>query len=88
MFALIASLFFLAAAEPTPVPVKTLSDLEVPQYLKVNLGEVAEWSRALRQMELGQQRMQQGNSILNAPRVTTVGAFRKRPIKLKHGLRK
>ena len=75
MYALFASLVFLAAAETAPAPIKTIPDTEVLKYLKSNQGEVTEWSKATRQFELGQQRFQQGNSILNAPRITTVGAF-------------
>lgn len=78
-----ASLMLLAAAETAPAPVKSIPDSEVPQYLKANQGEVAEWGRALRQFELGQQRYQQGTSILNAPRVTTSGAFQETPEQVK-----
>jgi len=79
MYSLLASLVFFAAAETAPAPIKIIPDSEVPQYLKSNQGEVVEWGRALRQLELGQQRLQQGNSILNAPRVTTLGAFQETP---------
>lgn len=79
MFAFLASLALLAAAESSPAPAIIVSDPEVPQYLNFKQGEVAEWGRALQQMEKGQQRMQQGNSILNAPRITTVGAFQETP---------
>lgn len=79
MYALFASLVFLAAAETAPAPVKSIPDTEVLRYLKSNQGELTEWSKAMRQMELGQQRFQQGNSILNAPRITTVGAFQESP---------
>jgi len=75
MYALLASFALLAAAETAPVPVKNISDPEVPQYLKANQGEVIEWGKAVQQFEKGQQRLQQGNSILNAPRITTTGAF-------------
>ena len=75
MYAILASIALLAAAETAPVPLKIIPDPEVPQYLKANQGEVIEWGKALRQLELGQQRLQQGNSILNAPRITTTGAF-------------
>ena len=84
MYALFASIVLLAAAAETkPAPVKLIPDPDVPQYLKANQGEVAEWGKALRQFELGQQRFQQGNSILNAPRVTTVGAFQETPEQVK-----
>ena len=79
MYALLASFALLAAAETAPVPVKLISDPEVPQYLKANQGEVIEWGKALQQLDKGQQRLQQGNSILNAPRITTTGAFQETP---------
>ena len=79
MYALLASFALLAAAETAPAPVKLISDPEVPQYLKANQGEVIEWGRAVQQLEKGQQRLQQGNSILNAPRITTTGAFQETP---------
>lgn len=79
MYALLASFALLAAAETAPAPVKLISDPEVPQYLKANQGEVIEWGRAVQQFEKGQQRLQQGNSILNAPRITTTGAFQETP---------
>ena len=79
MYALLASFALLAAAETAPAPVKLISDPEVPQYLKANQGEVMEWSKAIQQFEKGQQRFQQGNSILNAPRITTAGAFQETP---------
>jgi hypothetical protein len=79
MYALLASFALFAAAETAPAPVKLIPDPEVPQYLKANQGEVVEWGKALRQLELGQQRLQQGNSILNAPRITTSGAFQETP---------
>jgi len=79
MYALLASFALLAAAETAPAPVKSISDPEVPQYLKANQGEVIEWGKALQQLEKGQQRLQQGNSILNAPRITTTGAFQETP---------
>jgi hypothetical protein len=79
MYAFLASFALLAAAETAPAPVKSISDPEVLQYLKSNQGEVAEWGKAVRQFELGQQRYQQGNSILNAPRITTAGAFQETP---------
>ena len=79
MYVLFASLVFLAAAETAPAPVKSIPDTEVLRYLKSNQGEVTEWSKAMRQLELGQQRFQQGTSILNAPRITTAGAFQETP---------
>jgi hypothetical protein len=79
MHAFLASLVLLAAADTAPAPVKLISDPEVLQYLKSSQGEVAEWGKAVRQFELGQQRFQQGNSILNAPRITTAGAFQETP---------
>ncbi len=79
MYALLASFALLAAAETAPAPIKFIPDPEVPQYLKANQGEVIEWGRAVQQLEKGQQRLQQGNSILNAPRITTTGAFQETP---------
>jgi hypothetical protein len=74
MLALLASLVVFAAGETAPaVPVPLIPDPEVPRYL--NTAERAEWGRALRQVELGQARMQQGTSIMNAPRIETKGAF-------------
>jgi hypothetical protein len=46
MFKFFASLAFLMAAETAPPPLKIIPDSEVPQYLKSNLGELAEWGRA------------------------------------------
>lgn len=83
MYALLASFALLAAAETAPAPIKFIPDPEVPQYLKANQGEVIEWGRAVQQLEKGQQRLQQGNSILNAPRITTTGAFQETPNRLK-----
>ena len=83
MYALLASFALLAAAETAPAPIKLIPDPEVPQYLKANQGEVIEWGKALQQLEKGQQRLQQGNSILNAPRVTTTGAFQETPEQVK-----
>jgi hypothetical protein len=79
MYVLFASLVFLAAAETAPAPVKSIPDTEVLRYLKSNQGEVTEWSKAMQQLEKGQQRFQQGTSILNAPRITTAGAFQETP---------
>lgn len=83
MYALLASFALLAAAETAPAPIKFIPDPEVPQYLKANQGEVIEWGRAVQQLEKGQQRLQQGNSILNAPRITTTGAFQETPEQVK-----
>ena len=74
MLALLASLVVFAAGETAPAPViPVIPDPEVPRYLTV--AERAEWSRAVRQVELGQARVQQGTSIMNAPRIETKGAF-------------
>jgi len=83
MYALLASFALLAAAETAPAPIKLIPDPEVPQYLRANQGEVVEWGKALQQLEKGQQRLQQGNSILNAPRITTTGAFQETPEQVK-----
>jgi hypothetical protein len=74
MLALFASLVVFAAGETTPPPpVPLIPDPEVPRYL--NTPERAEWGRAVRQVELGQARVQQGTSIMNAPRLESKGAF-------------
>ena len=74
MLALFASLVVFAAGETAaPPPVPLIPDPEVPRYL--NTAERAEWGRAVRQVELGQARVQQGTSIMNAPRLESKGAF-------------
>ena len=74
MLALFASLVVFAASETAaPPPVPLIPDPEVPRYL--NTAERAEWGRAVRQVELGQARVQQGTSIMNAPRIESKGAF-------------
>ena len=74
MLALFASLVVFAAGETaTPPPVPLIPDPEVPRYL--NIPERAEWGRAVRQIELGQARVQQGMSIMAAPRLESKGAF-------------
>ena len=74
MLALFASLVVLAAGETAPLPpVPIIPDPEVPRYL--NTAERAEWGRAVRQVELGQARVQQGMSIMGAPRLESKGAF-------------
>jgi hypothetical protein len=74
MLALFASLVVFAAGETAaPPPIPLIPDPEVPRYL--NTAERAEWGRAVRQIELGQARVQQGTSIMNAPRLETKGAF-------------
>jgi hypothetical protein len=74
MLALFASLVVFAAGETTPPPpVPLIPDPEVPRYL--NTPERAEWGRAVRQVELGQARVQQGMSIMSAPRLESKGAF-------------
>jgi hypothetical protein len=74
MLALFASLVVFAAGETAPPPpVPLIPDPEVPRYL--NTPERAEWGRAVRQVELGQARVQQGMSIMAAPRLESKGAF-------------
>lgn len=74
MLAFLASLVVFAAGETAPAPtIPLIPDPEVPRYL--NTAERAEWGRALRQVELGQARVQQGTSIMNAPRIESKGAF-------------
>lgn len=48
-----------------------MSDQEVPRYLRG--GELAEWSRARQMHDAGQSRIAQGTSIINTPRVQSVG---------------
>lgn len=74
MLAFLASLVVFAAGETAPAPtIPLIPDPEVPRYL--NTAERAEWGRALRQVELGHARVQQGTSIMNAPRIESKGAF-------------
>lgn len=74
MLAFLASLVVFAASESAPAPViPVIPDPEVPRYLSV--AERSEWSRSVRLVELGQARVQQGTSIMNAPHVETKGAF-------------
>lgn len=74
MLALLASLVVFAAGETAPPPpVPMIPDPEVPRYL--NTAERAEWGRAVRQVELGQARVQQGMSIMGAQRIESKGAF-------------
>ena len=74
MLALFASLVVFAAGETAPPPsVPMIPDPEVPRYL--NTVERSEWGRAVRQIELGQARVQQGMSIMGAPRLESKGAF-------------
>ena len=74
MLALFASLVVFAAGETAPPPsIPMIPDPEVPRYL--NTVERAEWGRAVRQIELGQARVQQGMSIMGAQRIESKGAF-------------
>ena len=75
MYALLASLIFVAAGEVAPPP--AVSDAEVVRYLRPN--ELVEWSNALRTNSAGETRVKTGQSIIrtsgggsapaNAPKV-------------------
>lgn len=70
MLAILASL--LLAASPAPVAQGTVSDADVPRYLRG--GELSEWSRARLLLDQGQGRLAQGTSIVNTPRAPAKGA--------------
>jgi len=61
----------LSATAAAVAPPQAMSDQEVPRYLRG--GELAEWSRARQMFDAGQSRIAQGTSIINAPRVQSVG---------------
>jgi len=87
MLALFASLVVFAAGETAPPPsVPMIPDPEVPRYL--NTVERSEWGRAVRQIELGQARVQQGMSIMGAPRLESKGAFAETAEQAKPALRR
>ena len=64
MYALLASLFFVAAGEVAPTTPPAIQDTEVVRYL--NPGELAEWNNSQRITSLGQARIRTGNSIMAA----------------------
>lgn len=70
MLAPLLALILSATAGPVAAP-QAMSDLEVPRYLRG--GELAEWSRARQMHDAGQARVSQGTSIINTPRVQSVG---------------
>ncbi len=70
MLAPLLALVLSATGAPVPAP-QVMSDLEVPRYLRG--GELAEWSRARQMHDAGQARVAQGTSIVNTPRVQSVG---------------
>ncbi len=78
----LAGLMFFAASGDAPKATEILRDDEVPNYL-VSAGDRAEWGSAKQQDEAGKKRVQTGNSILNAPRATTVSAGQETPDQLK-----
>jgi len=69
MFVLVASLLLAASSPAATTPV--IPDTEVVRYLRG--AEVAEWSRACHLFEAGRGRLNQGTSIMNAPRTQSVG---------------
>lgn len=70
MLAPFLALLLNLAAPPAAAP-QAMSDQEVPRYLRG--GELAEWSRARQMFDAGQSRITQGTSIINTPRVQSVG---------------
>ena len=62
MYALLASLIFVAAGEVAPPPPPAIPDAEVVRYLKPN--EMIEWNSAMRVTTAGENRVKTGQSIL------------------------
>ncbi|MEI6793913.1 MAG: hypothetical protein WCL05_01590 [Verrucomicrobiota bacterium] len=62
MYALLASLIFVAAGEVAPPPPPAIPDAEVVRYLKPN--ELIEWNSAMRISAAGESRTRTGQSIL------------------------
>ena len=62
MYALLASLIFVAAGEVAPPPPPAVPDAEVVRYLKPN--ELIEWNSAMRISTAGETRAKTGQSIL------------------------
>ena len=75
MYALLASLIFVAAGEVAPPPPPPVPDTEVVRYLKPN--EVAEWSSAMRITQAGDTRAKTGQSIMST--ATSIAAANKGP---------
>jgi hypothetical protein len=78
MHAFLASLLLLAADPKAPAPAP-VSDSEVPSYL--TRAELSEWGNALRQIQAGEERVRQGNSIIASAAIkrSTLGAFSETP---------
>ncbi len=78
MKTLLASLLLLAADAKPPAP-PPVPDTEIPSYL--SRAELSEWGSAMRQIQLGEERVRQGNSIIASSSVkrTTQGAFGETP---------
>ncbi len=72
MYALLASLFILAAGEVAPPPPPPVPDAEVVRYLKP--GEAVEWNNALRLTQQGELRAKQGNSIMATSLAAAAGS--------------
>lgn len=70
MFALLASLFVVAAGEPAAGP-PALPDTEVPRYLRT--GELSEWGNAFRMVEQGMSRAQTGQGIVGSAATPRIG---------------
>lgn len=69
----------LQAADAKPSAPPPVPDHEVPSYL--NRTELSEWGGAMRQVQLGEDRMRQGNSIVASAAIkrATQGAFGETP---------
>ncbi len=70
MFALLASLFVVAAGEPAAGP-PLLPDAEVHRYLRT--GELSEWGNAIRLVEQGMTRAQTGQGIVTSAATPRIG---------------
>lgn len=70
MFALLASLFVVAAGEPAAGP-PTLPDAEVPRYLRT--GELSEWGNAFRMVEQGMSRAHTGQGVVGSATTPRIG---------------
>ncbi len=70
MFALLASLFVVAAGEPAAGP-PLLPDAEVYRYLRS--GELSEWGNSLRMVEQGTTRAQTGQGVVASAATPRIG---------------
>lgn len=82
MKSLLASLL-LIAADAGPPPPPPVPDSEVPSYLSRT--ELSEWGSAMRQIQLGEDRVRVGNSVIASAAVkrTTQGSFGETPEQVK-----